>query len=327
MKGISVIICCYNSATRIVETLSYLAYQETNGDLEWEIVLVDNNSNDGTAESASTYWNTLNHPIALKVVYENQSGLIYAREKGATTAQYDYLLYCDDDNWLMPNYIQTLYNTIIKNNNIAMVGGWGVAVPETTPHAEFNDIKRYYAIEKPTPQSGKVDVLEHYVYGAGVGVQRKALLKLKEVGFRSLLIGPKGNYSVGGDDIELMLALALAGYDIYFNESLTFKHFIPSNRLSRTYQEKRIRDGIAFLVIRAYRDVIAESDKSYIRLCAFYALLAMRTFRTYRSSKKYNDYVVYQEYKSVLKASLFSPHYYFKAKRQAKYINKTINNS
>ena len=52
MKGISVVVCCYNSIARIGETLTYLSNQKVPADVAWEIVLVDNASTDRTADFA-----------------------------------------------------------------------------------------------------------------------------------------------------------------------------------------------------------------------------------------------------------------------------------
>jgi len=58
--GISVVICCYNSASRLPATLQHIAEQSLDSEILWEIIIVDNASTDNTAEIASTYWQFLN---------------------------------------------------------------------------------------------------------------------------------------------------------------------------------------------------------------------------------------------------------------------------
>ena len=49
-KGISVIVCCYNSAERLTETIKHLAGQNVPHYIPWELIVVDNASTDNTAE-------------------------------------------------------------------------------------------------------------------------------------------------------------------------------------------------------------------------------------------------------------------------------------
>ena len=101
--GISVIICCYNSSTLLPRTLEHLALQDVPENILWELIIVDNNSNDDTAEVARKEWEKYKIDIPFKVVYESNPGLSYARQKGVKEASFELLLFCDDDNWLEKN--------------------------------------------------------------------------------------------------------------------------------------------------------------------------------------------------------------------------------
>ena len=45
---ITVAICTYNGAKDVPEVLDHLRAQEDVGDLQWEVLVVDNNSTDAT---------------------------------------------------------------------------------------------------------------------------------------------------------------------------------------------------------------------------------------------------------------------------------------
>jgi glycosyltransferase involved in cell wall biosynthesis len=49
MDGLSVIICCHNGASRLFATLSHLKAQQI-ANRQWEVLLVDNASTDGSGE-------------------------------------------------------------------------------------------------------------------------------------------------------------------------------------------------------------------------------------------------------------------------------------
>src|SRR5439155_12302864 len=85
--GISVVVCCYNSAQRLPATLGHLAAQEVHEGLDWEIIVVDNASTDETSRAAHAAWPAPptcgGYPGApLRVVFEPHAGLSNARQRG-----------------------------------------------------------------------------------------------------------------------------------------------------------------------------------------------------------------------------------------------------
>ena len=82
MKGVSIVVCCYNSAARLPQTLRYLSRQIFQREFPWEVIVVDNASTDGTASVAKLEWARYNTNGSLKVVTENIKGLSAARERG-----------------------------------------------------------------------------------------------------------------------------------------------------------------------------------------------------------------------------------------------------
>src|SRR5260221_12813032 len=112
MKGISVILCCYNSAQRMGETLTHLANQELDYPIVWENILDDNNSKDNTLSVAKEIWHSLHVGIPFKIISENKQGLAHARRRGIDESKYGYLLFCDDDNWLEKSYLQIAFELL-----------------------------------------------------------------------------------------------------------------------------------------------------------------------------------------------------------------------
>jgi glycosyltransferase involved in cell wall biosynthesis len=105
-SGISVIICCHNSSLRLPETLAHLARQVVPSGLSVEAVVVDNASEDGTGETAYGEWSRLHAPFELSIVKEPKAGLSHARRSGLRRARHSVVIFCDDDNWLGPDYVQ-----------------------------------------------------------------------------------------------------------------------------------------------------------------------------------------------------------------------------
>ncbi|MDD1613734.1 MAG: glycosyltransferase family 2 protein, partial [Methylococcaceae bacterium] len=102
MINISVIICTYNRANSLADTLHCLtkqSYETAN----WELIVVDNNSNDNTKEIISEYSKKLPNLI---YKFEPQQGLSFARNLGIHSAHGAIIAFTDDDvlpefDWLI----------------------------------------------------------------------------------------------------------------------------------------------------------------------------------------------------------------------------------
>src|SRR5690606_34883900 len=105
-KGITVLICTHNGANNLSETLKHLSLQEFNKNIPCEIILVVNASTDNSKEVAQTVWKKFNGNIPLIIASEPKKGKENAVDKGFEMANYQYVIICDDDNWLDKNYIQ-----------------------------------------------------------------------------------------------------------------------------------------------------------------------------------------------------------------------------
>ncbi|MBV8729549.1 MAG: glycosyltransferase family 2 protein, partial [Acidobacteriia bacterium] len=120
-RGVTIIICCHNAAERLVPTLRHLLAQQTSGAIPWEVLVVDNASTDGTAEVARSVW-PADHSAPLRVTVEPRLGLGYARARGLTEARYEYASFVDDDNWVGPQWIETVCTIFDGNPEIGACG-------------------------------------------------------------------------------------------------------------------------------------------------------------------------------------------------------------
>lgn len=236
MKGVSIIICCYNSTDRIVTTLQYLRKQVTMN-LLWEVLIIDNNCKDDTVNKAKVVWG--NHPFKLKIVQEPEAGLIYAREAGIKSAIYDYLIFCDDDNWLDQKYVQTVYDLFEKNPQYGAIGGQSFLAVNNMAVVPnwFREQENAYAVGKQCLQTGDV-TSRLYLWGAGLALRKHLAEKCFEVKFPFLLTGRKGNKITSGDDTEICNRIVLMGYLLMYDDRLMFTHFIPEIRLTEDYFSK-----------------------------------------------------------------------------------------
>ena len=248
ITGVSVIVCCYNSAKRLPETLWHLALQNVPENIKWEVIVVDNNSTDNTSEVGLQIWNGFKKDISFRIVKEEQQGLSYARHTGAKEAQFEFLVFCDDDNWFDENYIHYAFCIMCENNNIGILGGRSKGVFESKKPEWFDRFETAYAVGKPYENSGVANV-KKYLAGAGMVMRKSTLQKLETLSFKQLLTDRRGIQLSSGGDAELSLVLLFMGYDLYYDERLQFKHFMPSNRLTWKYCVDAITKGHAIFGI------------------------------------------------------------------------------
>lgn len=235
-KGISVIICCYNSSGRIEPTLSHLFNQQTDGNFDWEIIVVDNNSSDDTSQKAQAIYSDSSCGIPFRVIHESNPGLSNARHAGFEASKHDICLMVDDDNWLSPNYLSGVFQAFESDTTIGMVGGLGI--PELSePAPNWFEKYAYCYATGPQTESGNAGPSEH-LYGAGLALKLSILDKLKKAGFKSLLSDRIGNSLMSGGDTELCFAFRMAGAKLYYNPDISFKHELPAGRINWEYLKR-----------------------------------------------------------------------------------------
>jgi glycosyltransferase involved in cell wall biosynthesis len=246
--GVSVIICCYNSATRIQETLRHLSLQKT-GSLDWEIILVDNASTDNTAQVAMSYWSDLKLQPKLSIVNEHRSGLSHARATGINYSSYNVIVFCDDDNWLYPDYLKSAFNIMESNPKIGLLGGEGMPISSDKLPQWFDFYKTSFACYPQSDSDGELEKRDASLYGAGLVLQKRAWLRLVAAGHSSILSDRKGKTLASGGDTELCFAIRLLGYSLWYSHKLKFYHFMTKERLTIEYL-KKLNKSLAYCSIR-----------------------------------------------------------------------------
>ena len=257
-SGCSVIVCCHNSAERLPRTLRHIANQDVEDGLPWEVILVDNGSEDGTADLGIRLWNELKSPVELHSVKENQLGLSFARRAGVLKAKYDTIIFCDDDNWLDSCYISRSVRLLQTYPEVGIVGGQSMPVFGGSDLPEwFFTYAGSYAVGVQSLRSG--DITDRgYVWGAGMALRSSLLRHMYQHGAESLLSGRKGSKLSAGDDSEICAWYRMAGFRLWFDELLKFSHYIPSERQSIEYVEK-VNLGFqeSRIVLKAYDTLLA----------------------------------------------------------------------
>lgn len=112
---ISIIVPCYNVADFLGETLDCILAQSYP---DWECVIVDDGSTDGTAEVAAEYGRK---DSRFKYVYQDNKGLAGARNTGIKNSSGKYILPLDGDDLIDSSYIEKGVKTLENENDVKVV--------------------------------------------------------------------------------------------------------------------------------------------------------------------------------------------------------------
>lgn len=126
-KGIkvSVIIAAYNAADTISDTLNSLIAQTF---LHWEAIVVDDGSNDDTANIVSSF---IKKDSRFRILRQQNKGESGARNSGIEAAHFDWMLFLDSDDWILPKHLESLANLITSKPNLdAAYCGWTYCTPD-----------------------------------------------------------------------------------------------------------------------------------------------------------------------------------------------------
>ena len=234
IPGVTIIVCCYNSADRLPETIKHLAQQQVSASIEWEIILVDNASTDNTAAIGASEWKKHDvQNIPFRILRQSKPGLANAKKMGIEAAQYEYLIFCDDDNWLNDNYVSRAFSILNADIEIGVLGGMGIAVSEQPAIFNQQQINKLTANgPQPWAQTG------HWVYGAGSVYRKSILLDLMSKGWQQITTGRIGASMISCEDVEFCFMIYLSGYKIMSDDQLIFKHFVSLKKQNNRFRIK-----------------------------------------------------------------------------------------
>jgi glycosyltransferase involved in cell wall biosynthesis len=303
----TVAIPTYNGASRLPELLERLKNQLDTENISWEIIVVDNNSNDNTAKVIENYQKKWQCPYPLKYCFEEQQGAAYARKRAVLEAKGRLIGFLDDDNYPVLNWVAAACTFA---ENYPQAGAYGSQIHpewEVEPPSNFGRIAPFLAIT----ERGDIPLLyeKHKKLlppSAGLVVRKEVWLE--NVPKELILTGRVTGNMLTSEDLEILSYIQKSDWEIWYNPEMEIYHKIPSLRLQKSYLIPFFRGiGLSRYVTRMV------NIKPVYRPFAFllYLINDLRKISLhlikYRTNIK-NDLVVACEMQLLL-SSLISPFY------------------
>lgn len=230
---LSVILCTYNRERYIYNVLQSIA---AGGFGDYEIVLVNNNSTDGTESECQRF--AKDHPeVAMRYCVEKQQGLSYARNRGIMESQGEVLVYVDDDAVVNREYLQTYADFFSRNKEAVAAGG---PITPRYDGCEEPSWMSHYTRQLVTGELNLGTREREFPKGAFPGGGNAAYRKsvFNEVGLFNVELGRKGNSLIGAEEKDLFDKMTSRGMKFYYLPNAILYHLIPPKKLTQDYFDR-----------------------------------------------------------------------------------------
>lgn len=229
----TVLICTYNRATLLSETLDSLARCETNG-LTWDVLVVDNNSTDDTRQVVTS--RSASYPVALGYLFEPRQGKSNALNTGLAATDAAVIAFTDDDVRVDEDWVEASCRPLLANPAIDYTGGPVLPIWER-PAPAWLDQKR-------ADLWGTLAILDYgfdeFVFeerrrvplGANMAVRRSLI---ERVGGFDPELGRRGSSLLGQEQAEFFCRSREAGARGLYVPAMALQHHVPARRLTQSY--------------------------------------------------------------------------------------------
>ena len=227
---ISVILCTYNRCRSLEKALASVSLSTMPNSVEWDVLVVDNNSHDQTRAVVENYCQK--HPKHFRYLFEPHPGKSYALNSGIREANADVLAFMDDDVEVDPNW---LHNLTAPLNNEQWAGTGGRILPESafTPPRWLDTSGRYGLAPLAMFDLG-MDACELREAPFGTNMAFRKEMFAKYGGFRTDL-GPQPGSQIRNEDVEFGDRLLAAGERFGYEPAAVVYHAISQSRLNKGY--------------------------------------------------------------------------------------------
>ena len=227
---ITVAICTWNRSALLKETLDQVARLAIRRDVEWELLVVNNNSTDDTDEVIDSFMDRL----PMRAVSEREPGLSNARNRAIGEASGEYILWTDDDVLVDSQWFTAYCEAFDRRPDAAIFGGnikpWFEGTPPLWLERVWTQVSSAYASrdlgEDEVPLSSVV-----IPFGANFAVrtaeQRRYLYDPR--------LGVRPDDIMGGEETTVIRNMLSDGIKGWWVPMARVRHYIPEARQTIQY--------------------------------------------------------------------------------------------
>jgi glycosyltransferase involved in cell wall biosynthesis len=229
----SIIIPTFNRAALLAPTLDCIAAR-CRLDRPWEVIVVDNNSNDDTREVVESRISRF--PVPLRYVFEGAQGRSNALNAGIASSDAPVLVFTDDDVLVRETWLAAAVAPLVAGN-IDYSGGpvhpiWETPRPRWLA-MDRSDIWGTIAILDYGPEPFVFEERRRVPLGANMAVRRSLLDRIGR--FDARLGRSSGRQLLGQEVPEFLARARAAGARGMYIPEMVVDHHVPAGRLTKQY--------------------------------------------------------------------------------------------
>jgi glycosyltransferase involved in cell wall biosynthesis len=214
---------------------------------QYEIIVVDNASTDGTRQVLGSRYQVLGDRYKdrsetsnlkpstynLKYIYEPTIGLSQARNTGWKNAQGEYVAYLDDDAVAALDWLEKIIEAFESiNPQPGCIGGKVEPVWEAPRPVWLSDSLLGQLAIVDWGGQPRLITKEEWLAGANIAYPKRLL---EEIGGFSVKLGRIGNKLLSMEENLARIELEKKGFRCYYSPGIIVKHNIPASRLTKKW--------------------------------------------------------------------------------------------
>jgi glycosyltransferase involved in cell wall biosynthesis len=232
---LSVILCTFNRACNLKDCVEHVSNQQGMDGVDWELLIVNNNSTDRTEEIARELIDK--HTINIRYVLESEQGLSYARNRGIASTDSQYIVFIDDDILVEPKWLRAIYSTFKGFDSDAVGGRIWLKSPSKLPKWITEEMRSYLGHLDFGDVPLRVDGHIKKMFGGNMGFDRRIF---EQVGLFDVRRGRRGEglkwrELFKGEEPDLFHRIADASGRIDYSPEAIVYHKILPHQLKRQF--------------------------------------------------------------------------------------------
>jgi glycosyltransferase involved in cell wall biosynthesis len=285
---ITVAICTWNRAKLLSQTLGSMRKLKLPHEIQWELLIVNNNCTDDTEEVIASHFGHL--PV--RSIFEACPGQSSARNAAVREARGDYIIWTDDDVLVDENWIQSYVEAFGRRPDAAVFGGpispWFEGTPPAWLLRVYAKVAGAYAARdlgnEPCPLSS--DCLP---FGANFAVR----MEEQRSRLYNTSLGLRPGSNLRGEETTVINSILEAGVTGWWVPGSRVKHWIPKSRQNIKYLRNFfIGQGQALAILDAHDTATARPGRPLWRT-AFISELKYQMHKIFSKPETWIDHLIY----------------------------------
>jgi glycosyltransferase involved in cell wall biosynthesis len=229
----TIAICTYNRVKLLqlcIESLSKINFPFD----EFEVLVVDNNSTDNTAEICNAFPGLYPH-LNFRYIVETQQGVGYTRTRGAKEAKGEIVAYIDDDCLAEENWLKRIVQFYDMYSEAMSTGG-KIVSKYLVPVADWFG-KYFWGLVGNYDLGTKIFQMKGMRYPSGANMHFRKIA-FERYGYFDGKLGRSGKSLMAGEEKAMYLKLIQNNEKVYYLPDVVVYHHVEGNKFDKAYVRK-----------------------------------------------------------------------------------------